>query len=809
MRERLEAMLRGAYQRGRAALARLKAGGGRRHWRRRLLKGLLVGVPFLIVGGGLLGFSPLVKSRVAARASAAGFDVQIGSVRPGWGRIWLEDVRLSPTGVGAVDVHLAAIRVDLAPFSIEGAHVTGGRVVVRGSSETVLEQLRAWQRARPKSAAGTAGGGGRSYSAQGIDLSWSNGPGGGAHHVWGLRCLREGATEACSADLVRLELDGSGLSLFEPALVLERVGGERKLSRFKAKELRGHLQLGAAPSEPEGNAAAAGAGPGGGAAAGGAGPSSGAFTLGLAGLAGASSVDELRRLLQRLQNLAEERFAKQLEVDIAGVRLRIQEAAQTLNLGPGRLRLWRDAAADTWLSFVPGAENQKTPLTLKARLPASGGPFEVELKGGPVSLGSLGVKPGDFGLIEVDRARIDVEANLSFSTDTSDVEFTGGGRFENVSLHRPAIARQPIHGLAVGWSGAGTLALGGQKLRVDHAELRVGKVKVELAGELDLSDEHVAADVTLGIPLASCQDMLDSSPEGLLPLLAGMRMTGTFSMSAGLKVDTRKIADTETKLKLANACRITHVPADVAPERFFSIFSYEARDADGRALRIYSGPGTPSWVPHAAFSRYLQTALLVNEDGRFFHHDGFDREAIANSVRQNIQAGRFVRGGSTISMQLAKNVYLKREKTLSRKLQEAVLTLLLEQELSKQQILELYLNVIEFGPGIYGIGPAAQHYFDSVPAELTLGQAMYLGSILPRPQVSHFQPDGQLRPRWAAYLRQLMSIAHKRKLIDDEELEAGLKEELRFGEASTGSFFGAPAPAPDDGGYYDGAALGP
>jgi membrane peptidoglycan carboxypeptidase len=149
-----------------------------------------------------------------------------------------------------------------------------------------------------------------------------------------------------------------------------------------------------------------------------------------------------------------------------------------------------------------------------------------------------------------------------------------------------------------------------------------------------------------------------------------------------------------------------------------------------------------------------------------------------------LKAGRFVRGGSTVTMQLAKNLYLHREKTLSRKLQEAVLTMLLEQSLTKEQILELYLNVIEFAPGLYGIGPAAAHYFHSTPRELSLGQALYLVTLLPNPKSQHFKPDGSLSDRWTDYLHHLMEIAHKIRRIDDKELATGLAEEVHRGVAA-------------------------
>jgi membrane peptidoglycan carboxypeptidase len=181
----------------------------------------------------------------------------------------------------------------------------------------------------------------------------------------------------------------------------------------------------------------------------------------------------------------------------------------------------------------------------------------------------------------------------------------------------------------------------------------------------------------------------------------------------------------------------------------------------------------------------MATAVVICEDARFFSHGGFDAKSIQSSIRDNLREGRFVRGASTVSMQLAKNLFLEREKTLSRKLQEAVLTLLLEQSLRKEEILELYLNVVEFGPGIYGIGPAAAHYFRSSAKDLSLGQALYLATLLPNPKIHHFGTDGLLRPAWADYLRKLMKIAHKIHKIDDRELEIGLEETVQFGVAAT------------------------
>jgi membrane peptidoglycan carboxypeptidase len=112
--------------------------------------------------------------------------------------------------------------------------------------------------------------------------------------------------------------------------------------------------------------------------------------------------------------------------------------------------------------------------------------------------------------------------------------------------------------------------------------------------------------------------------------------------------------------------------------------------------------------------------------------------------------------------------------------------MLLEERLSKQEIMELYLNIVELGPGIYGVGQAAEHYFAKPASELSLGQALYLASILPDPTRQHFTPEGAVTPRWSEYLKKLMNIARKVKLISDEELAQGLLEEVAFRQPGSG-----------------------
>jgi len=194
--------------------------------------------------------------------------------------------------------------------------------------------------------------------------------------------------------------------------------------------------------------------------------------------------------------------------------------------------------------------------------------------------------------------------------------------------------------------------------------------------------------------LASCQAFLDATPRGLLPLLSSLRMTGTFGVKAELDFDSEHPNETRVRLNVANDCHIEQVPAELNPRRFASLWQRVVKGAKKEPIEITSGPGSADWVPIDAISPFMETAVQVCEDGHFQYHHGFDFEAIQNPIKDNLIKGRFARGASTISMQLAKNLYLGKEKTLGRKLQEAVLTQLLEQELSKRELLELYLNVI-------------------------------------------------------------------------------------------------------------------
>ncbi len=140
------------------------------------------------------------------------------------------------------------------------------------------------------------------------------------------------------------------------------------------------------------------------------------------------------------------------------------------------------------------------------------------------------------------------------------------------------------------------------------------------------------------------------------------------------------------------------------------------------------------WVPYYRISEHLKRAVVAAEDARFLDHEGFDWEAIQEAMRKNEQRGKVVAGASTITQQLAKNLFLSGSRTWLRKAQEAAITWMMERTLSKRRILELYLNFAEWGEGIFGAEAAARHHFGVPAASLGPEQAAWLAAILPSPR---------------------------------------------------------------------------
>ena len=165
------------------------------------------------------------------------------------------------------------------------------------------------------------------------------------------------------------------------------------------------------------------------------------------------------------------------------------------------------------------------------------------------------------------------------------------------------------------------------------------------------------------------------------------------------------------------------------------------------------------WASYARISDELKRAAIVAEDAKFSEHDGFDWEGIQKAMEKNQRRGRVVAGGSTISQQLAKNLFLSGEKNLWRKAQEAVITAMLEMMMDKERILEIYLNIAEWGEGVFGAEAAARHYYNVGAAALTAEQAAHLAAMLPRPLYYERNRNSEFLRRYSETIRARMPSA--------------------------------------------------
>ncbi|MBP7765902.1 MAG: monofunctional biosynthetic peptidoglycan transglycosylase [Syntrophaceae bacterium] len=203
-----------------------------------------------------------------------------------------------------------------------------------------------------------------------------------------------------------------------------------------------------------------------------------------------------------------------------------------------------------------------------------------------------------------------------------------------------------------------------------------------------------------------------------------------------------------------------------------------------------------SWVPLSQVSPYVVKAVIIAEDDKFWSHEGFDFEAMQKALEKDLRKKKFKAGGSTISQQLAKNLYLSPAKNPVRKIKEAILTWRIERQLSKKRIMELYLNVAEWGDGQFGVGLAARKYYGKSAASLGPREASELAAALPNPK--RFNPDKNSRYA-AGRAERIYQIMVRRGIVIEEYDEVLAEEEVKPASetAPAGETNAAPAPVAD------------
>ena len=416
-------------------------------------------------------------------------------------------------------------------------------------------------------------------------------------------------------------------------------------------------------------------------------------------------------------------------VRLHGARVSVPLAGRDVELGPADVLLRDGGSGETRtlraeLTLPAGGTG-----TVEARREGGAWRIEGRLRGVEAEALPRALRDGAAALASGSLS-LDVDARVPADLSTAEATFSAGTHEVFVAGER--VAPAPIGPLdatvrgSLSWDGAArriALREGSVSLAGGPAILVEGEAR--LAGELPFT-------VTLRAPGIDFEALVAALPPPLAPPPEAPRARGplTAHLAASGPLLAPERWSFQASLDLARMRASARSEAPVALRR---PFVHRADVGAGRARRFEVGPRNLEYVPIAELPEHVVRAVTTSEDAGFFAHPGFDFAELAEAFTRGAERGRVVRGGSTITQQVAKNLYLSGERTLARKVREAAIAIALEATLSKQRILEIYLNVAEWGPGVFGIGPAARHWFGKDARALTPKEAAFLASIIPNP----------------------------------------------------------------------------
>ena len=391
-------------------------------------------------------------------------------------------------------------------------------------------------------------------------------------------------------------------------------------------------------------------------------------------------------------------------------------------------------------------------------------------------------------LVNYDKSWVD--ARLQLDVDRDAARFSGGFHVSELTVFHPMLAEKEVPNLDITGDIVGSYDRRARVLKLERGDFLTRGLPVQLTGQIALpggllpdgtkrAQRAVAGRVV--VPPVKCQQALDAIPTEMTPYLAGFKLIGTFSADVRLAIDWANLQATELDGSVGLfRCTVKEAPEEVGT-RFLEPFEHWVEVGEDEWISFIVGPENPDYVPITEISPNLVKSILTTEDNGFYRHHGFIPSEFKTALIKDLEAGYFKYGASSITMQLVKNILLYREKTLTRKLQELFLTWYIETVLPKDRILEIYFNVIEYGPGIYGIGPAARHYFGKHPRDLNPREAAFFSTILPGPKQRYRQYcRGELRNWTQDKIDRILKLMLDRQRITPEEYQLAMTTALVF-----------------------------
>ncbi len=420
--------------------------------------------------------------------------------------------------------------------------------------------------------------------------------------------------------------------------------------------------------------------------------------------------------------------------------------------------------------FVRGELDGKPPgkVDLRARLDAALGLRSLRVSLEAADLAPLQNALTPYGM-KVDGARLDGLLTVGWDG----LEHWIGLRLNarKVTLEHKVLARRPVGPVHAKLEGQLSVRRtpAGRALTVHALQLTSGAVKLKFGGTVEQLGQEMKLDLSLRMPQTPCHYVLTSLPGGFVPTLSGLVLRGKMGVRSALKLDTAALGDTVMELDIPLTCKVIHDPPAADAHTLRNPVTINTLTADRRPARWVLGPANPRFRRLNQITNYVKAGFVSSEDNLFWRHDGFDRRMIFRALIANLEHGRPIKGASTISQQVVKNVFLSHNRTLSRKFQEAVLTWRMEQCIPKKRIMELYLNLVEMGPGLYGVPGAAKHYFDKDARGLNPLEVAHLTMLTPSPRrLSRENAGPKLSPEWMKKLHWVLRKMRQNHFLTKE-----------------------------------------
>jgi hypothetical protein len=397
------------------------------------------------------------------------------------------------------------------------------------------------------------------------------------------------------------------------------------------------------------------------------------------------------------------------------------------------------------------------------------GTLDVAIDAHDVPLRALGAVAANRA-IGLENAKASVRASIAVDHARADFELEG--KISGIDLVHPSIDLVPWRNQAAAINLRGNADLDSGRIEIAGGELKALSVPLSFKGWVELARAPRGA-LTLSTPTHAplpCGTLLLGQPAPVKQALLGLELDGKLGFKLAMEFDSSAWEDLSLDVEVEPRCNVLR-EADALATMLPTLLKAGANEPSPSNLPL--GRLHPDFIPLSQLPKHLPAAFLTAEDSKFFHHHGFDMDMIKHALAQDLQNRSFDRGASTITQQLAKNLFLSHRRTLARKLEEAVLTWRLQRLLSKDRVLELYLNIIELGPGIRGVKQAAMVYFGKDVAALTPLESAHLAALTPNPHVlaRRFR-DGQVDEGWQQRLYDLLGMMKRHGQLSKAELDA-------------------------------------